>query len=139
MKNSENKEVLDINCILYTKDGRIVGNALVTGKTDKGWIVTTDYGNILENISEKEIEELYYIGHNHNGKEEMLLSMDMRETHKNFVQMSSNPSLTITYDAKCKHCKWFDFKYNGLRKVHRCNLTEENLTLKSKACDKFEL
>lgn len=45
----------------------------------------------------------------------------------------------IFYDAKCKHCKWFDYKYVGKRKQHLCNLTLETLTLKSKPCDKFEL
>lgn len=33
----------------------------------------------------------------------------------------------IFYDAKCKHCKWFDYHYKGKRKVHKCNLTEEQL------------
>lgn len=47
--------------------------------------------------------------------------------------------LTITYDAKCKHCKYFIATYKGKRKVHLCGLTEESLTLKSKTCDKFEL
>ncbi len=47
--------------------------------------------------------------------------------------------LEITYDAKCKHCKHFDYFYKGKRKQHKCNLTEEALTLKSKVCDKFEL
>lgn len=47
--------------------------------------------------------------------------------------------LEIISDAKCKHCKWFDYHYKGKRKAHKCNLTEEVLTLKSKICDKFEL
>jgi hypothetical protein len=47
--------------------------------------------------------------------------------------------LEIFYDAKCKHCKHFDYFYKGKRKVHKCNLTEEQLTLKSKPCNKFEL
>lgn len=45
----------------------------------------------------------------------------------------------IIYDAKCKHCKHFDYKYKGKRKEYRCNITLEKLTLKSKICDKFEL
>jgi hypothetical protein len=48
-------------------------------------------------------------------------------------------TVIITYDAKCKHCKHFDYFYKGKRKVHKCNLTEEKLTLKSKICNKFEL
>ena len=45
----------------------------------------------------------------------------------------------IVYQAKCKHCKWFDYHHKGKRKQHKYNLTEEPLTLKSKPCDKFEL
>ena len=45
----------------------------------------------------------------------------------------------IIFDAKCKHCKWFDYYYKGKRKVHKCNLTEKQLTLKSSICEKFEL
>ena len=45
----------------------------------------------------------------------------------------------IIFDAKCKHCKWFDYYYKGKRKVHKCNLTEKQLTLKSNICEKFEL
>jgi len=45
----------------------------------------------------------------------------------------------IIYEAKCKHCKWFDYYYKGKRKQHKCNLTEDALTLKSKICDKFQL
>jgi hypothetical protein len=45
----------------------------------------------------------------------------------------------MIFEARCKHCKHFDFYYKGKRKTHKCNLTEEQLTLKSKICDKFEL
>lgn len=47
--------------------------------------------------------------------------------------------LEIFYDAKCKHCKWFDYYYKGKRKTHKCNLHEIDLTLKSKICKEFEL
>lgn len=45
----------------------------------------------------------------------------------------------IIYAAKCKHCKWFDYKYIGKRKEHKCNLHEIRLTLKSEICKDFEL
>lgn len=45
----------------------------------------------------------------------------------------------IIYDAKCKHCQHFKRYSKGKRTAHKCNLTEEPLTLKSKVCDKFEL
>lgn len=47
--------------------------------------------------------------------------------------------IEITYEAKCKHCKWFDYHYKGKRKQHKCNSTEQPLTLKSNICGKFEL
>jgi hypothetical protein len=45
----------------------------------------------------------------------------------------------IHYDALCKHCKNLKRYSKGKRVLHKCNLTEEPLTLKSKICDKFEL
>lgn len=47
--------------------------------------------------------------------------------------------LEIIHDAKCKHCKWFDYHYKGKRKQHKCNLKEIPLTLKSEICKDFEL
>lgn len=47
--------------------------------------------------------------------------------------------LEIFYEAKCKHCKHFKYYYKGKRKLHKCGLTEDPLTLKSKVCDKFSL
>ncbi len=58
---------------------------------------------------------------------------------------------TIYYDAKCKHCRFFKYKNipnkDGSRsKINRAFCTntiskyfKEQLTLKSKACDKIEL
>ena len=60
-------------------------------------------------------------------------------------------SITIYYDAKCKHCKHFRYKHSlkkdgskSKKTVAFCNndrsfFYNENLTLKSKACDKIEL
>lgn len=57
----------------------------------------------------------------------------------------------IYYDAKCKHCIHFEHKHpikkdgsKSKKTVAFCNnvrsfLYNENLTLKSKACDKIEL
>jgi hypothetical protein len=47
--------------------------------------------------------------------------------------------LEMFYDAKCKHCKFFDRYSKGKQVKHRCKLTNHSLTLKSRVCDKFEL
>ena len=47
--------------------------------------------------------------------------------------------VSITYDAKCKHCKHFKRYTVGKRVKHKCGLTDADLTLKSKICNKFEL
>lgn len=52
---------------------------------------------------------------------------------------SDGYNVEIIYDSKCKHCKNFKRYSKGKRTTHKCSLTEEPLTLKSKVCDKFEL
>lgn len=37
--------ILNINTILHTKCGSVIGNAIVTGHEGYYWEVTTDYGN----------------------------------------------------------------------------------------------
>jgi hypothetical protein len=55
---------------------------------------------------------------------------------------------TITYEAKCKHCRHFEYEYktkkDGTRsKVKRYYCAVKNktwdLSMKEKACDKLEL
>ena len=59
-KNKMSNHVLDINTILHTKDGRKIGNAIVTGREGHYWEITTDYGNKVKLTSEK-IDEFFYI------------------------------------------------------------------------------
>ena len=59
-KNKMSNHVLDINTILHTKDGRKIGNAIVTGREGYYWEITTDYGNKVRLTSE-EIYELFNI------------------------------------------------------------------------------
>jgi glutaredoxin len=47
--------------------------------------------------------------------------------------------IEMFYDAKCKHCKFFDRYSKGKQVKHKCKLTNHSLTLKSRVCDKFEL
>ena len=59
-KNKMSNHVLDINTILHTKDGRKIGNAIVTGRDGYYWEITTDYGNKVRFTSEK-IDGLFNI------------------------------------------------------------------------------
>lgn len=60
LKHKMSNHVLDINTILHTKDGRKIGNAIVTGREGYYWEITTDYGNKVKLTSE-EIDDLFYI------------------------------------------------------------------------------
>ena len=59
-KNKMSNHVLNINTILHTKDGRKIGNAIVTGRDGYYWEITTDYGNKARFTSE-EIDEQFNI------------------------------------------------------------------------------
>ena len=60
----EHKEIT-LRTILYTKDGRRIGNGLVSGIKSLGdnlsFVVTTDYGKITT-LNESEVRGLFYIG-----------------------------------------------------------------------------
>ncbi len=53
---------LSVNTILYTKDGRKIGNAIITKQSKCGefWFFTTDYGNHCGPRTTQEILELFY-------------------------------------------------------------------------------
>ena len=56
--------MFEINQLLFTKDGRIIGNAIVTngriGKNNKAYItIVTDYGNECT-MSVDEVNDLFY-------------------------------------------------------------------------------
>ena len=56
----------DINTVLYTKDGRRLGNALIVGYNrnhdcEPTYIIKTDYGNELRMTAER-IESAFYVG-----------------------------------------------------------------------------
>lgn len=53
---------LGINTILHTKDGRRIGNAIVTGRIDFHWKVKTDYGNETF-LTTEDIEKYFYIAY----------------------------------------------------------------------------
>ena len=74
---------LGTNCVLYTKDGRVVGNAIVLGQYEKGWFVETDYGSFMT-LNTKEIKEMFHIGNNHLSEEERELCKIYITSHKNY-------------------------------------------------------
>ena len=53
--------VFDINTILHTKDGRKIGNAIITGREGEYWKIKTDYGNEIQRLTTQEIEDLFFI------------------------------------------------------------------------------
>ena len=53
---------LKLNTILHTKDGRKIGNAIITKVNQNNTFdITTDYGNICKEKSEDDINGLFYI------------------------------------------------------------------------------
>lgn len=67
---------MKINTILQTKDGRIIGNAIVIKSEGSENEIKTDYGNTCV-LSDKEIIDLFYI------REEN--EQDEAFTHKNRI------------------------------------------------------
>ena len=54
---------LKLNTILHTKDGRKIGNAIITAVNKDIFEVTTDYGNKVT-LTGYEIYDLFYIACN---------------------------------------------------------------------------
>jgi hypothetical protein len=81
---------MNINTILHTKDGRKIGNAIVTGRDDYYWEITTDYGSKGVFTSE-EINDLFYVGWEHYTEEVDKMSCEemqemMSKNHKYRVE-----------------------------------------------------
>lgn len=51
---------LNINTILYTKDGSVVGNGIIVNKLGIGYTIHTDYGNVFK-ASEREVFEMFNV------------------------------------------------------------------------------
>jgi hypothetical protein len=48
--------------------------------------------------------------------------------------------ISITYEAKCKHCTNFERYKKGRQTRHRCKISQKPVDLKSKICkDNFKL
>ncbi len=78
----------DLNTILLTKDGRIIGNAIIVGFAKDRYKVKTDYGNIVE-LREDDINNLFYIAFENLPETEKAFAKQSVVTHKNYVQPKS--------------------------------------------------
>ncbi len=78
-----------INTILHTKDGRVIGNAIVIGHTNNDFnifnIIKTDYGHEC-NFTDKEINECFYLAYSNLSKQEIKLMESTRGKHKHAVK-----------------------------------------------------
>jgi hypothetical protein len=66
-----------VNTVLYTKDGRHIGNAIVIGHTGKSNIIKTDYGN-KATLSDDEIKEIFH------DPDDLTISAWPLPSHKNY-------------------------------------------------------
>lgn len=81
---------LGINTILHTKDGSMIGNAIIIGKNGEYWRIKTDYGNET-NRTEAEIFEDFNIAWSNFTTEDMGYTCDemqkmMSANHKHRVE-----------------------------------------------------
>lgn len=93
------------NYILFTKDGRKYGNALITGDDGKNYYrAITDYGNII-NISEYELTANYWIG------------PEAQSDHKHF----NSPFNPVEETVKNRHAYrvWSDREFSFVLSVLR--------------------
>lgn len=60
MENDSNSYLFEINTILFTKDGRYFGNAIIIGRDDKYNVIKTDYGNEVK-LTDDDIIKYFYI------------------------------------------------------------------------------
>ena len=81
---SVSNRLFSVNTVLHTKDGRIIGNAIIIGHEDKFNVIKTDYGHTVR-FTDEEINECFYIAYSDLTDEE---KQYMRETigdHKHSV------------------------------------------------------
>ena len=73
---------IEVNTILYTKDGRKIGNAIVIHKMRISVEIKTDYANTLV-LSLDELKELFYIKKEDLTRDEEIY---ISENHKYSIQ-----------------------------------------------------
>ena len=83
---------LGINTVLFTKDGRKIGNAIIIGMVDITkdmlYIIKTDYGHIT-NLNFEDLNEFFYFDFNvYTGEDWNLYKADqLQNPHKNSVKI----------------------------------------------------
>ena len=61
--------LFSVNTVLHTKDGRIIGNAIIIGHEDKFNVIKTDYGHTVR-FTNEEITECFHIAYSDLTEEE---------------------------------------------------------------------
>lgn len=76
-----------IGRILFTRNGRKIGNAIITGETEEHWIIETDYGNQVT-LGLGELETLFHL---------------------------VTPEDIETFEIRLRSHKYFGFLYNKIK------------------------
>jgi len=79
--NPNESQKMKVNQILYTKDGRYVGNAIITKITGESITAKTDYGNEIH-LSLSEISKFYHTESAHFLGQPIVTD----ETHKHYTK-----------------------------------------------------
>lgn len=74
--------VLPINTILYTQDGRKIGNAIVIGRIDSKYNIKTDYGNDVV----MSLVDIFTLFHTDNPNNDDVQKEYLEKTHKHAVK-----------------------------------------------------
>lgn len=59
---TKTNSLFEVNTVLHTKDGRLVGNAIIVGKDEKYNIIKTDYGNTIK-CTDNDVLDMFYIAY----------------------------------------------------------------------------
>ena len=76
--------LFSVNTVLHTKDGRIIGNAIIIGHEDKFNVVKTDYGHTVR-FTNEEITECFHIAYSDLTEEEKQYMRETIGVHKHSV------------------------------------------------------
>ena len=76
--------LFSVNTVLHTKDGRIIGNAIIVGHEDKFNVIKTDYGHTVR-FTDEEITECFHIAYSDLTEEEKQYMRETISDHKHSV------------------------------------------------------
>ncbi len=78
------KHLFSVNTVLHTKDGRVIGNAIIIGHEDKFNVIKTDYGHTVR-FTDNEIMECFHIAYSDLTQDERQYMKDTISNHKHSV------------------------------------------------------